>query len=73
MPPMPTTAQTPIERAIDICGTQEELARRISKTQQAVSFWKRRGTIPAECVPAVEAATGIPRQELRPDLFGSAA
>lgn len=69
---MPKREPTPIERAIDICRTQAGLARRINKTQQTVSFWKKRGVIPAEDVPAVEAATGIPRNELRPDIFGKA-
>ena len=64
------SAKTPIERAIDVCGNQQALAAMIGRSQQLVSYWKSKGIIPAEVVPAIEAATGIPRQELRPDVFG---
>lgn len=66
-------AETPIERAIAACGSQQELASRIGRSQQLVSYWKAKGVVPAEVVPAIEAATGIPRRELRPDIFGGAA
>jgi DNA-binding transcriptional regulator YdaS (Cro superfamily) len=36
-------------------------------TPQAVSQWKR--VPPAWCIP-LEAATGVSRHELRPDIFG---
>lgn len=42
------------------------LAPKIGLTPQAVSLWRR---VPAERVVAVEAATGIPRERLRPDLY----
>jgi DNA-binding transcriptional regulator YdaS (Cro superfamily) len=35
-------------------------------TPQAVSQWKR---IPPVRVPDIEAITGIPREQLRPDVF----
>ena len=63
-------AVTPIDRAIAICGNQQELARRIGRSQQVVSYWKRKKTVPPEAVPAIEAATGISRHEMRPDVFG---
>jgi len=47
-------------------GLASKIARKLGIQQQAVSKWKR---IPAERVIAVEKATGIPRAELRPDLF----
>lgn len=43
-----------------------ELARRIGVTRQAIYGWDK---IPAERVVEVEAATGIPRKKLRPDLY----
>jgi len=43
-----------------------ELARRIGISQPSVSNWDR---IPAERVLSVEAATGVARTVLRPDLF----
>ncbi|WP_121041978.1 transcriptional regulator [Stenotrophomonas rhizophila] len=39
-------------------------------SSQAVSQWKR---VPAEHVLAIEAATGVSRHDLRPDVFGPAA
>lgn len=70
---MQTGSPTPIERAIAACGKQHDLANKISRSQQIVSYWKKRGVIPAEAVPAIEAATGIPRHELRPDLYEATA
>lgn len=32
--------------------------------------WRKRNSIPADKVIAVEGATGISRHELRPDVFG---
>lgn len=53
-------------RAIDKAGGVAELARKIGIAQPSVSNWSR---IPAQRVIAVEAATGISRRELRPDLY----
>jgi TorA maturation chaperone TorD len=47
-------------------GGVTELARRLGISQPSVSAWNR---VPAERVTAVEAATGISRHKLRPDLF----
>ena len=65
--------QTPIDRAIAACGSQQELARKIGRSQQMVSYWKLKGVVPPEAVPAIETVTGISRHELRPDVFGGAA
>ena len=56
-----------LEKAIRSIGGVSELARRIGIAQPSVSNWNR---VPAERVAAVEAATGIARAILRPDLFG---
>lgn len=61
---------TPIQRAIAVCGSQSELARRIGKSQQLVSYWEKKGVIPDYAAQLIEVATGIPRRELRPDIFG---
>jgi len=58
-----------IESAVAIAGSQSELARRIGVRQGYVWKWLRSGRIPAERVIAVEAATGISRHELRPDIY----
>jgi TorA maturation chaperone TorD len=55
-----------LARAIDKVGGVAELARKIGIAQPSVSNWNR---VPAQRVIAVEAATGISRRDLRPDLY----
>jgi TorA maturation chaperone TorD len=55
-----------LNRAIDAAGGISQLARKIGIAQPSLSSWNR---VPAERVIAVEAATGISRQLLRPDLY----
>ena len=56
-----------LDHAIRAVGGVSELARRIGISQPSISNWNR---IPAERVTAIEAATGIAREILRPDLYG---
>lgn len=68
--------QNPLEKAIEITGSQAELARRIGKKQAHIWNWLYRDSrIPAEVVADIEKATGgkVTREQLRPDLFGKAA
>lgn len=55
-----------LERAIDAVGGVAQLARKIGISQPSVSNWS---TVPAQRVIAVEAVTGVPRNDLRPDLY----
>jgi len=55
-----------LERAIDAAGGVAQLARKIGIAQPSVSNWNR---VPAQRVIAVEAATGVSRDVLRPDLY----
>ncbi len=55
-----------LDRAIDVAGGVGELARRIGISQPSISNWDR---APAQRVIAVEAATGVSRTHLRPDLY----
>ena len=55
-----------IFEAIERAGGVGRLARAVGVSQPAISQWRR---VPAERVLAVEAATGVPRERLRPDLF----
>jgi TorA maturation chaperone TorD len=55
-----------LSEAIQSVGGVSELARRIGISQPSVSNWDK---VPAERVLAVEAATGIARMRLRPDLY----
>lgn len=59
-----------LERAIDAAGGVALLARKIGIAQPSVSNWNR---VPAERVIAVESATGVSRQVLRPDLYSEPA
>lgn len=63
-----------LDRAIEAVGSQAKLAEKLGVSQQAVSYWvKKGGRVPAEFVLQVETATGVSRSELRPDLFGEVA
>ena len=56
-----------LDEAVRAVGGVSELARQIGISQPSVSNWSR---IPAERVLIVEAATGVDRRVLRPDLYG---
>jgi TorA maturation chaperone TorD len=58
-----------LNEAIRAVGGVTELARRIGISQPSVSNWE---SVPADRVAAVEAATGVTRGRLRPDLYGAA-
>jgi DNA-binding transcriptional regulator YdaS (Cro superfamily) len=61
-----------LHRAIQIAGSQAELARRIGKSQAHVAQWLRRRSVgPTCCIPIEKAVGGaVTRYELRPDVFG---
>jgi DNA-binding transcriptional regulator YdaS (Cro superfamily) len=46
------------------------LSHKLGLSRAAVSGWKK---VPAERVLAVEKITGIPREQIRPDLYGQEA
>lgn len=54
--------------AINAVGTLKAIADACSVTLQCVSGWTR---VPPEHVIAVEAVSGVPRERLRPDLYGA--
>jgi molybdopterin-guanine dinucleotide biosynthesis protein B len=56
-----------LDEAIRVAGGVSALARKVGISQPCVSNWSR---VPAERVVAVEAATGVSRALLRPDLYG---
>lgn len=47
-------------------GVRMEIARALDLSPSAVWQWEK---VPAEFVHTVESITGIPRSELRPDLY----
>jgi len=60
-----------LRRACKVAGGQKHLADRIGTTQSQVWYWLTRSKkgVPAEYAPLIERETGIPRAELRPDLW----
>ncbi len=60
-----------LRRACEVAGGQKPLADRIGTTQSQVWYWLERSKkgVPAEFVLPIEQATGVPRGELRPDLW----
>ena len=64
--------QTPLQDAIEHAGGQVALARILGVKQSTVWTWLVRGNgkaAPEHC-RGIEAATGISRYDLRPDVFG---
>jgi TorA maturation chaperone TorD len=57
-----------LEEAIRAAGGVGALAQKIGISQPSVSNWSR---VPAERVTSVEAVTGVARDVLRPDLYGT--
>lgn len=55
-----------LQRALELIGGPSALASRLGISREAVSQWRR---VPAERVIAVETATGVPRRDLRPDIY----
>lgn len=55
-----------LQQAIRAVGGISALARALGVAQPSISGWSR---VPAERVVAVEAATGVTRDILRPDLY----
>lgn len=58
-----------LERAVSAVGGVCNLARKLDLHHSSIILWRKNGRIPAERVLAIEQATGIPREELRPDIF----
>lgn len=58
-----------LHEAIEATGGVTELARRLGIAQPSVSNWIK---VPADRVAAVEAASGVSRMRLRPDLYTEA-
>lgn len=62
--------QDALTRAITVIGSQAALGRLCGKSTGHVWWWLHKSKrVPAEFVLRIEAATGVPRHELRPDVF----
>jgi len=62
--------EKPIDRAIEAAGGVTKLATAIGQKSNTVGNWRLRGQVPAQHCAAIEAASGVSRHELRPDVFG---
>lgn len=70
---MPETNSAPLKRdpglqkAIDACGGRSnDLAVKLGVKPQAISQWRR---VPLRRILDVERVSGVPRAELRPDMY----
>lgn len=62
---------SPINKAVEIVGSQNKLAKILGKRQSVIWAWLKRGYISAEYAIPIEHATGgqVTRHELRPDIY----
>ncbi len=59
-----------LQAAVERAGGQSALARKLGCSQPTVWYWLNKlGHVPAENVVGVEAASGVSRSNLRPDLY----
>lgn len=64
------TLDTPLAAAVRAAGSQSAFARLCKKSQTSVHELLRDGRrLWAESVLAVESATGVPKEALRPDIY----
>ena len=60
-----------VTNAIQSIGSQKSLAQMLSVSQQVVSHWRTGKQKPsAHNALKIEKLTGIPREQIRPDIFG---
>nr|WP_103730666.1 YdaS family helix-turn-helix protein [Novosphingobium sp. HII-3] len=70
--PNALTPSDALRQAVNLAGGQSATARICQRSQAAVWKWLNKGKLlPAECVLAMEAATGVSRHDLRPDIYPS--
>jgi DNA-binding transcriptional regulator YdaS (Cro superfamily) len=64
------TRNETVERVIRALGGVRKASEALYISMQAVSKWKR---IPNSRIAQIEHLTGIPRHEIRPDIYGASA
>lgn len=60
-----------LDRAIEKVGGIGRLAANLGMSYQAIQFWRKKGrkyATPAEYAPTIERLSGVPCEELRPDV-----
>ncbi len=60
-----------LRRAISVAGGQDKVAAALEVPQSTVSYWLNGSKfgVAAEKCPLIESLYGIPREELRPDIY----
>lgn len=58
-----------VDRIIDAYGGAAALARRLRISRNAISDWRAKQRVPVSRVLEIERVTGIPRHEIRPDIY----
>ena len=54
---------------IPLGGGVTAIARHFGVDHSAVIAWRKKNRVPAERVPMLSALTGVPRHEIRPDVY----
>ena len=57
-----------LTKAIEVAGSMRKLAHMLDLHHHAVQQWVR-ARVPADRIVEIERITGVPREELRPDLY----
>jgi DNA-binding transcriptional regulator YdaS (Cro superfamily) len=65
---MQQTQADALRRAIEVAGGLTKLGELIGCSNQRVWNWTSAGRAPVKMCPKIEAATGVPCEELRPDI-----
>jgi DNA-binding transcriptional regulator YdaS (Cro superfamily) len=63
------SSSTVIAQALERAGGYAAVAKALNLNPEAVRLWRSRGRVPAERVVDLERLTGVPREQLRPDLY----
>lgn len=58
-----------IADAIEAGGGIGAVAKAIGLTEEGVRLWRVRGKVPDKHIVEFERLTGVPREQLRPDLY----
>jgi DNA-binding transcriptional regulator YdaS (Cro superfamily) len=64
-------SESALALAVRSAGSQSAFGRLVNKRQSTVREWLKADRLPGEYVLAIEAATGIAKEQLRPDLYRS--
>lgn len=67
-------ANSTVIQAVAKAGGRSRVAKMFDVTEEAVRQWALPGRrVPAECVLELEAASGVSRYAIRPDVYGTPA